>query len=175
MYLMIAGSPSHPSRNVLLLEAAAAHLRGKGAAVAQIIVRDLPPTALLHARFDDPDIVAAHTQVAAARGLIISTPVYKAAYTGILKAYLDVLPPNALAGKAVLPLVTGAGPAHMLALDYALKPVLAALGAGVLLPGLYLMDAQVRSPKEDGPDLFKDADAQAKFYAAVDALHAAAG
>jgi FMN reductase len=65
--------------------------------------------------------------------------VYKAAYTGLLKAFLDLLPQYALAGKTVLPLVTGGTSAHVLAVDYALRPVLASMGAHVG-QGYFLLD-----------------------------------
>jgi len=49
----------------------------------------------------------------------------------------------------VLPLATGGSLAHFLALDYALKPVLAALGARDILDGVYATDAQL-VPHESG-------------------------
>ena len=55
---------------------------------------------------------------------MVATPVYKAAYSGLLKVLLDLLPQTALKEKTVLPLATGGSPHHMLALDYALRPVL---------------------------------------------------
>ena len=64
---------------------------------------------------------------------------YKAAYTGLLKAFLDLLPQYALARRTVLPLVTGGTPAHLLAVDYALRPVLASMGAHVG-QGYFLLD-----------------------------------
>jgi FMN reductase len=42
----------------------------------------------------------------------------------------------------VLVLGTGGSAAHLLALDYALKPVLAALGARHILDSVYAVDAQ---------------------------------
>jgi FMN reductase len=60
-----------------------------------------------------------------------------------LKVFLDLLPQTALKGKTVLPLATGGSPHHMLALDYALRPVLQSLGAKNILPGIYATDAQV--------------------------------
>ena len=78
---------------------------------------------------------------------MIATPVYKAAYSGVLKVFLDILPQTALKGKVVLPLATGGSPHHMLALDYALRPVLQSLGAQHILPGVYATDAQI--PKTD--------------------------
>jgi len=81
--------------------------------------------------------------VASADVVVVATPVYKAAYSGVLKVFLDLLPQTALKGKTVLPLATGGSPHHMLALDYALRPVLQSLGAKHILPGIYATDAQV--------------------------------
>ncbi|WP_437719533.1 NAD(P)H-dependent oxidoreductase [Sorangium sp. So ce448] len=50
-----------------------------------------------------------------AAGVVIATPIYKASYTGALKAFLDLLPQFGLAGKAALPLATGGTLAHVLA------------------------------------------------------------
>jgi FMN reductase len=57
-----------------------------------------------------------------------------------LKAFLDLLPSGALTGKGVLPISTAGSLAHCLVLDYALKPVLSALGATTFLPGVCLLD-----------------------------------
>jgi FMN reductase len=81
--------------------------------------------------------------VADASVLVVATPVYKAAYSGVLKVFLDLLPQTALKRKTVLPLATGGSPHHMLALDYALRPVLQSLGAKHILPGIYATDSQV--------------------------------
>ena len=74
--------------------------------------------------------------------MLIATPIYKAAYSGVLKSFLDLLPQDALRGKTVLVLGTGGSAGHLLALDYALKPVLAALGARHILDSIYAVDAQ---------------------------------
>ncbi len=100
-------------------------------------MRDLPAQALLHADFEDPAIQRALAQVAAADAIVIATPVYKAAYSGILKAFLDLLPQDGLLGKLVLPIATGGSQSHMLALDYALRPVLASMDARFILPSIY--------------------------------------
>jgi len=44
----------------------------------------------------------------------------------------------------VLPLATGGSPGHLLALEYALKPVLAALGARHVLDAVYVVDSDWR-------------------------------
>ena len=141
--LLIAGSPSERSRSAALLDAVSQRLHARGALVDRIHIRNLSPQALLLADFGHPTVVAATDQVAKARVLVVATPVYKAAYSGVLKVFLDLLPQTALKGKTVLPLATGGSPHHMLALDYALRPVLQSLGAKHILPGIYATDAQV--------------------------------
>ena len=141
--LLIAGSPSERSRTAALLSVVGQRLEFRGAHTEQLRVRDLPPQALLLADFAHPSVVSATAQVAEADIVVVATPVYKAAYSGILKVFLDLLPQTALKGKTVLPLATGGSPHHMLALDYALRPVLQSLGAKNILPGIYATDAQV--------------------------------
>ncbi len=104
---------------------------------------ELCPEDLLYARFDNPALQTLNEQLAGADGLIIATPVYKASFSGALKTLLDLLPERALEGKIVLPLATGGTIAHMLAVDYALKPVLNALKAQEILHGVFADDSQV--------------------------------
>nr|WP_218628370.1 MULTISPECIES: NADPH-dependent FMN reductase [unclassified Variovorax] len=140
---MIAGSPSSPSRSTALLESVGSRLHGRGARIERVTVRELPAQALLRAEWEHPDIAHAIAQVAQARVVVVATPVYKAAYSGVLKVFLDLLSQGALKGKTVLPLATGGSAHHMLALDYALRPVLQALAARHILPGIYATDAQI--------------------------------
>jgi len=148
--LLIAGSPSERSRTAALLEATGQRLQARGVQVQRLRVRDLNPQALLLADFGHPSVLAAQMLVAQASVLVVATPVYKAAYSGILKVFLDLLPQTALKGKTVLPLATGGSPHHMLALDYALRPVLQSLSAKHILPGIYATDAQVVVLPEGG-------------------------
>jgi FMN reductase len=141
--LLLAGSPSIPSRSTRLLQHVGEKLALLGHRYSKLHVRDLPPAALLHTDFNHPDLQAATAQVRQADAVVISTPVYKAAYSGILKAFLDVLPQDGLRGKLVLPLATGGSQSHMLALDYALRPVLSSLSANHVLPSIYATDAQI--------------------------------
>lgn len=154
--LLIAGSPSERSRSAALLDAVSQRLHSRGALVDRIHIRDLSPQALLLADFGHPTVVAASDQVAKARVLVVATPVYKAAYSGVLKVFLDLLPQTALKGKTVLPLATGGSPHHMLALDYALRPVLQSLGAKHILPGIYATDSQVTLSPEGSYDVHSD-------------------
>ena len=113
----------------------------KGFAVESVDVRDLPPDSLLGGRTDAPEIRAAESLIARADGIVIITPVYKAAYSGALKAFLDVLPQAGFAGKVVLPIAIGGTLAHVLAIDYALRPVLLSMGCPHVVGGLFLLDS----------------------------------
>lgn len=166
--LLIAGSPSERSRTAALLEATGQRLETRGVQVKRLRVRDLNPQALLLADFGHPSVLAAQELVAQASVLVVATPVYKAAYSGILKVFLDLLPQTALKGKTVLPLATGGSPHHMLALDYALRPVLQSLGAKNILPGIYATDSQVIVTPEGGYQVAEDIGA--RLDEAVDTL-----
>lgn len=148
--LGISGSPTHASRSTALLRSALRLLAPASAALGEIEVRDLPPAALLHAEVQHPQIATALAKVSAADVVLVATPIYKAAYSGLLKTFLDLLPQDALRGKTVLPLATGGSPAHLLALDYALKPVLTALGARHVLDSVYATDAQFDTDEAQG-------------------------
>jgi FMN reductase len=139
----VSGSPSALSRSGWLLQFAQTRLEGVAARSESIAVRRLDAAALLAADATAEDVRAAVDKVVAADLVIVSTPIYKAAYSGLLKVFLDLLPQEALRGKTVLPLATGGSLAHLLALEYALKPVLSALGARDILDGVFAADAQL--------------------------------
>ncbi|EGX57028.1 NAD(P)H-dependent FMN reductase [Streptomyces zinciresistens K42] len=147
--LSVSGSPSATSRTARLLRHLDARLTGQGHEVVPFDVRDLPADALLHADSAHPAIVRATALVERADGIVIGTPVYKAAYSGLLKSLLDLLPQYALAGKTVLPLATGGTTAHVLAIDYALRPVLHSMGPAHITPGWFTLDREI-GVGEDG-------------------------
>lgn len=150
--VVLAGSPSATSRTAVVLDLLALRLTAHGHDVRIVPIRELPPGPLLAADASHPAISDIVKAIATARGLIVASPVYKAAYTGLLKAFLDLLPQYALAGKTVLPLVTGGTPAHVLAVDYALRPVLASMGAHVG-QGYFVLDQLISPDSRTGPTL----------------------
>ncbi|MBV2356734.1 NADPH-dependent FMN reductase [Streptomyces sp. J2-1] len=141
--LSVSGSPSAGSRTARLLHHLDDRLRGHGHTVTSLAVRDLPAGALLGADFGHPAIVEAAALFEKADGVVIGTPVYKAAYSGLLKSLLDLLPQYALTGKTVLPLATGGTTAHVLAIDYALRPVLSSMGAAHIVQGWFTLDREI--------------------------------
>ncbi|MEC5160518.1 FMN reductase [Janthinobacterium sp. CG_23.3] len=148
--LLLSGSPQIPSSSSRLLLHVGEQMALHGHRTSKLHVRDLPAKALLHADFADVTIARAIAAVAAADAVVIATPVYKASYTGILKAFLDLLPQDGLAGKLVLPLATGGSQSHMLALDYALRPVLHALAAKHVLTSIYATSEQLEWSEQGG-------------------------
>ena len=125
--LAILGSPSQTSRTAKLVDRAADILQAADIQLQRSSIHDFPAQALLHADFSSEAVKQFQQRVARAQGIIIATPVYKAAYAGALKVLLDLIPEGGLTGKPVLPLASGGSPGHLLAVDYAIKPVLAAL------------------------------------------------
>ncbi|AZY49196.1 NADPH-dependent FMN reductase [Bordetella avium] len=141
--LTLAGSPSLRSRSSGLLRHVAQALARHGQAIREIGLRDVPAQDLIEGHYAGASAGTLRAQVADARVLVVSTPIYKASLAGGLKALLDLLDEKALAGKIVLPIATGGSSAHLLALEYGLKPVLSALGARHILAGVYATDQDV--------------------------------
>jgi FMN reductase len=141
--LLLGGSPSAPSTTWRLVQLLGDRLAVLGHRTVALQVRELPAQALLRADFNDPTLREALALVAGADAVVVGTPVYKASFSGVLKAFLDLLPQDGLAGKLVLPVATGGSQSHMLALDYALRPVLASLAPRHILPSIYATSEQL--------------------------------
>ena len=154
--LVLTGSPSPASRTSALGSHLADRLRLDGHVVQVLHLRTLPADALLHADTSDPRVAEAVHAVLAADGVVVATPIYKASYSGLLKVFLDLLPQHALDGKVVLPLATGGTLAHLLAIDYGLRPVLVSLGARHVTAGRFVLDQHIdRTP--GGPVVLDEA------------------
>lgn len=139
----ISGSPSRNSTTAKLAEYALAHVLARSDSQGRHIhVIDLDPKALLRGDLSNAKLKEAVDATCNADGLIVATPIYKASYTGLLKAFLDILRQFALAGKAALPLATGGSPAHVLALDYGLRPVLHSMGVRHVVQSFFLVQSQ---------------------------------
>ena len=139
----ISGSPSRISRTAHVLEHAGKLLEDRDISVSIVNVLDIPAEDLVLGSYDSEAVQSVSKQIQSADGVIFGTPVYKASYTGVLKSLLDLLDRDALAEKVILPIALGGSPAHFLMIDYALKPVLNALGARNILGGVYILDTQV--------------------------------
>lgn len=141
--VIINGSNSRNSRVTAIHEKVENYLKAQGIVVHTNYVHELPAEDLITANFASEAIVSENKQVEEADIIVLLTPIYKASYTGILKTYLDLLPQKALLGKIILPIAVGGSIGHLLALEYALKPVLAVLGATTIAHSVYIVDKQI--------------------------------
>ncbi len=163
--LVITGSPSASSRTARLADILTERLTKLDKSSSLLSLRSLPAEALVHARSDEPAIARAIEQVAAARGIVFATPVYKASYSGLLKIFIDILPQFGLRHKVVLPLATGGSMAHVLSIDYALRPVLSSLDPLHVVGGLFVLDKQIEVGADGSVSL--DAEVSAKLDLAI--------
>ena len=74
--LLIAGSPSAPSRSAVLLDAVAARLAEREVPVDRLAIRELAAHALLLGEASHPSVQQAVEQVRRADVIVIATPVY---------------------------------------------------------------------------------------------------
>src|SRR5699024_5400529 len=160
--VLLSGSPSINSGSEILLDVSSFLLKKKDYHTSKIAVTDIPWDDLYYGQSNSPTIDSIIKEITGAKGMVISSPVYNASYTGLLKLLIDVLPRNAFHQKAVLPVMTGGSPAHLLALEYSLKPLIAVL-KGESLGGVYVIDSQIDKQKEypiTDQDIFERLDRQ---------------
>ncbi len=93
--------------------------------------------------WSDEELTTLTGEVASADIAIFASPTYKAAYTGLLKAFLDRYGSNGLAGVTAVPVMTGGWAGHLLAVEVHLRPVLVELGATVPARGLYVTEPEL--------------------------------
>jgi FMN reductase len=138
---VVVGNPRPQSRTL----AAALHVARELSEEPDLVVdlADLGPKLL---DWSDPDVTDLVKQVGAADLVVFASPTYKATYTGLLKLFLDRFAGGTgLSGLAV-PLMLGGSPAHSLAPELTLRPVLTEIGGTVPGRGLYVVDAQHDDP-----------------------------
>ncbi|MFC7504562.1 NADPH-dependent FMN reductase [Nocardioides sp. CPCC 206347] len=137
---VVVGNPRPASRT---LDAALLLHRELVGAEPDLVV-DLATVGAALFDWSDPAVGDLVTAVGGADLVVVACPTYKATYTGLLKLFLDRFAVGQLSGLAV-PLMLGGGPAHALAPDVGLAPLLLHLGA-VVPGGLYVLDKQYDDP-----------------------------
>ena len=138
---ILVGNPKPQSRTLTVARAvadAAADAVGLGDDPRFEV--DLAPLAPQLFDWSSAEVRAAVDGLAATSLLVVASPTYKASYTGLLKSFLDWYGTTGLAGVAVVPVMVGAGPAHALAVEVHLRPVLVEIGASVPTRGLYVTE-----------------------------------
>lgn len=92
---------------------------------------------------EDPAVVATRRAVTAERLLVVATPSYKGSLTGLLKSFLDLVPPAGLRDTVVVPLVTAGSAVHAAQTDRHLRDVLAAVDAVLPVRSLVLQEPEL--------------------------------
>src|SRR5699024_263184 len=118
--VLLSGSPAVHSGSARLLDVSKSILDKKGYTTTKISITDMPLEDLFYGRSMSSTFTDFFKNVGRAKGIIISTPVYKASYPGVLKLLFDICPMDVFKRKTVLPIMTGGTPVHLLALEYAL-------------------------------------------------------
>ncbi|AEE47574.1 NADPH-dependent FMN reductase [Cellulomonas fimi] len=144
----LVGNPRPASRTRSTAERVAARVlphvgADPGTPTSAVTTVDLAALAPQLFAAEHPDVDAALRTVAGAGVLVVATPVYKASYTGLLKAFLDGYGPDALAGVVAVPLVVSGSPAHTLVGEAYLRPLLVELGATVPTRALAVTEAEL--------------------------------
>lgn len=138
--LVITASPSTTSRSEKLGELLTDEISSLGHKGRHLKLRTLCPKALLSANVSHPEIALALERVEQAQGVVVITPTYKGTFSGLFKTFVDILPQYALRSKVILPLATGGSPAHVLMLDYGLRPLLQTMRPKQIIQGCFIVD-----------------------------------
>lgn len=139
---VVVGNPKPASRT---LQAATYLARELTGAEPDLVV-DLATLGASLLDWSDPTVATLVTQVGEADLVVFASPTYKAAYTGLLKLFLDRFAGGTgLSGLAV-PLMLGGSPAHALAPEHTLRPVLTEIGGTVPGRALYVVDSAYDDP-----------------------------
>ena len=154
----ISAGTSQPSTTRMLADrlarstASALVEDGIGAEVTTIDLRDLAEDALnaMLTGMRTGALDEAMETVAGADGLVITSPVYSASYSGLLKIFLDILDTGALDGTPVLLAATGGTSRHSLAIDHAMRPLMSYLRALPVATGVFAATDDWASAGEQG-------------------------
>jgi FMN reductase len=146
---LVVGNPKAESRTLALAAqvasaaAAAAGLNGE-----DTLTIDLASWGPHLFDWSSPGVREAVDGIRSCALVVVASPTYKASYTGLLKAFLDWFSTTDLQGVTVVPLMTGAGAHHALAVEVHLRPVLVELGASLPTRGLYVTEAELPQADE---------------------------
>ena len=139
--VVVAGNPKPRSRTLAAARRVTLELTG----AQPEMVLDLATLGPSLLDWKDPFVTQLVDDVSAAELIVVASPTYKGTFTGLLKLFLDRFPAGSMSGVAI-PLMLGAGPAHALAPELFLRPVLTELGATVPVRGLYVIDSAYDEP-----------------------------
>jgi len=138
---VVVGNPKPASRTL----SAAVNLAETLVAPPDLVVdlAELGPGLL---DWKSPTVADLVDEVGAAGLVVVASPTYKGTYTGLLKVFLDRFAGGSGLPGLAIPFMLGGSPAHALAPELTLRPVLTELGATVPGRGLFVVDSQYDHP-----------------------------
>lgn len=139
---VVVGNPKPASRTLTAATYVATQLTG---AEPDLMV-DLATLGTAVLDWSDETVAGLVEQVGKADLVVFASPTYKAAYTGLLKLFLDRFAGGTGLSGLAIPLMLGGSPAHSLAPELALRPVLTEIGGTVPGRGLYVVDSAFDDP-----------------------------
>ena len=139
---VVVGNPRPESRTLAAAQHVARELTGDEPG----LVVDLATPGLPSWTGQDPQVAALVREVGDADLVVVASPTYKAAYTGLLKLFLDRFAGGTGLRGVAVPVMPGAGLQHALAVEYSLRPLLTELGGTVPVPGLFVLDGAYGDP-----------------------------
>ncbi len=151
--VVVSAGVSDPSSTRMLADRTAGKalqaLQRSGEVTAQVV--ELAPIALGIARalvsgHLDDSVQEAVDKIAAADGLIVSTPVYKAGVSGLFKAFVDVLDDDLIIATPVILAATAGSERHAMVVDEQMRPLFAFLRALPVPTSLFAAPSDWASP-----------------------------
>ncbi len=141
--VVVSGGTSDPSSSRMLADRVAGRVSalaqargaegegGRRVAVAVIELREIATevTTALTAQLVGPRLRAAIDALAAADGIVVSAPVYKAGVSGLVTSFFHVLDNDLLIGKPVVLAATAGTERHALVVDDQMRPLFAYMRA----------------------------------------------
>lgn len=139
---VVVGNPKPNSRTL----AATIHLTRELTGADPDLVVDLATTGSDLLDWSSPDVADLVRRVGDADLVVFGSPTYKGTYTGLLKLFLDRFDAGTGLRGIAVPLMLGGSPAHSLAPELTLRPVLSEIGGTVPGRGLYVVDSRYQDP-----------------------------
>lgn len=168
--VLIAGSPSAPSRSTAVLDDFGRKLALRGFAVDHHSLDRFNLEDLVRGRVESESVARFLHDVQGASGIVFSTPVYKATYAGVLKLIIDLIAPTALEGRALIAIATARLEPHLAQVDESFQRLYRFFKGSIPLPSLGLLDTQIVT----APELALDDVGRAAFESALDRFSEAA-
>ena len=145
MIAVVSAGLSEPSSTRLLadrLGEATVHALGERGVVAEVRTVELRAlaqelTTMLLTGVASANLRAALDAVARADGVVAVSPIFSGSYNGLFKTFFDLLDDGALEGVPVLLGATAGTARHSLAIDHAMRPLFAYLGAFAVPTGVF--------------------------------------